>query len=60
MTKTFPPTAMSQRPGRELEVLPLNEAVVLLAEAEEERAETDWLLDEVLQKLGFVEGWLSR
>ncbi len=35
------------------EVLPLEEAVVLLAEAEEERAEADEQLDEVLRKLGF-------
>ncbi|MBW1946875.1 MAG: SAM-dependent DNA methyltransferase [Deltaproteobacteria bacterium] len=42
--------------GAETEVLPLDEAVVLLAEAEEERAEADRLLHEVLVKLGF-EGW---
>ena len=42
--------------GAEAEVLPLDEAVVLLAEAEEERAEADRALDEVLAKLGF-EGW---
>ena len=38
------------------EVLPLEEAVVLLQEAEEERAEADRELDAVLAKLGF-EGW---
>ena len=38
------------------EVLPLEEAVVLLQEAEEERAEADRELDAVLTKLGF-EGW---
>ena len=37
-------------------VLPLDEAVVLLAEAEEERAEADRDLDKVLAKLGF-KGW---
>lgn len=42
--------------GEEAEVLPLDEAVVLLAEAEEEQAEADQKLDEVLTKLGF-EGW---
>jgi len=42
--------------GGETEVLPLDEAVVLLAEAEEERREVDRKLDEVLKKLGFV-GW---
>jgi type I restriction enzyme M protein len=36
--------------------LPLEEALVLLAEAEEERAEVDKELDKVLGKLGF-EGW---
>ena len=41
--------------GKE-EVLPLDEAVVLLAEAEEERAEADRELDKVLAKLGF-KGW---
>ena len=41
--------------GKE-EVLPLDEAVVLLAEAEEERAEADRDLDKVLAKLGF-KGW---
>ncbi len=44
--------------GGETEVLPLDEAVVLLAEAEEERAEADRQLDEVLRKLGFPE-WRS-
>ena len=39
--------------GGEAEVLPLEEAVVLLAEAEEERKETDKKLDEVLAELGF-------
>ncbi|MCH7688571.1 MAG: N-6 DNA methylase [Planctomycetes bacterium] len=42
--------------GEEVEVLPLDEAVVLLAEAEEERAEADQKLDAILTKLGF-EGW---
>ena len=42
--------------GAEAEVMPLDEVVVLLAEAEEERAEADQQLDEVLAKLGF-EGW---
>ena len=37
--------------GKE-EVLPLEEVVVLLAEAEEERAEADRQLDAVLEKLG--------
>ena len=37
-------------------VLPLEEAVVLLAQAEEARAEADAALDEVLATLGF-EGW---
>ncbi len=37
------------------EVLPLEEAVVLLQEAEEERAEADQKLDEVLASLGFAE-----
>ena len=36
------------------EVLPLEEALVLLAEAEEERAEADAALDAVLTKLGFA------
>ncbi|AEB08781.1 type I restriction-modification system subunit M [Desulfobacca acetoxidans] len=44
--------------GVESEVLPLDEAVVLLAEAEEERAEADRQLDEILKKLGFI-GWRS-
>jgi type I restriction enzyme M protein len=42
--------------GAETVVLPLDEAVVLLAEAEEERAEADRQLNEVLAKLGFS-GW---
>jgi len=42
--------------GGETEVLPLDEAVVLLQEAEEERAEADRELDKVLAKLGF-KGW---
>jgi type I restriction enzyme M protein len=42
--------------GAEQEVLPLDEAVVLLQEAEEERAEVDRRLGEVLAELGF-EGW---
>ena len=37
-------------------MVPLEEAVVLLQEAEEERAEADEQLDTVLTKLGF-EGW---
>jgi len=37
----------------EQEVLPLDEAVVQLREAEEERAEADTKLDEVLASLGF-------
>ena len=36
----------------EEEVLPLEEAVVRLREAEEERKEADWALAEVLQALG--------
>jgi len=40
----------------EAEVLPLEDAVVLLQEAEEERAEADRKLDEVLSQLGFG-GW---
>jgi type I restriction enzyme M protein len=44
--------------GGEEEVVPLEEAVVLLQEAEEERAEADEQLDAVLTKLGF-EGWRS-
>ena len=39
--------------GGEAEVLPLEEAVVLLREAEEERAEADRHLNEVLASLGF-------
>ena len=39
--------------GVEEEVLPLDEAVVLLQEAEEERAEADNRLNEVLAELGF-------
>lgn len=42
--------------GEDAEVLPLDEAVVLLAEVEEERVEVDDKLDKVLTKLGF-EGW---
>ena len=42
--------------GAKEEVLPLDEAVVLLAEAEEDRADADRELDEVLAKLGFA-GW---
>ena len=42
--------------GGQEEVVPLEEAVVLLQEAEEERAEADKQLDAVLSKLGF-EGW---
>jgi type I restriction enzyme M protein len=38
--------------------LPLEEALVLLAQAEEERAEADMELNAVLAKLGF-EGWQS-
>jgi type I restriction enzyme M protein len=41
--------------GTEAEVLPLDEAVVLLQEAEEERAEADRQLKEVLAALGFKE-----
>jgi type I restriction enzyme M protein len=41
--------------GSQEEVLPLEEAVVLLQEAEEERAEADKQLDAVLAKLGFKE-----
>ena len=41
--------------GKE-DVVPLDEAVVLLAEAEEERAEADKDLNKVLVKLGF-KGW---
>jgi type I restriction enzyme M protein len=39
--------------GGQAEVLPLEEAVVLLQEAEEERAEADKQLDAILTKLGF-------
>jgi len=39
--------------GAETEVLPLDEAVVLLREAEEERTETDQQLKKVLTDLGF-------
>ncbi len=39
--------------GAEAEVLPLEEAVVLLRQAEEERAEADRQLNEVLASLGF-------
>ena len=39
--------------GREAVVLPLEETVVLLAEAEEDRKEADNNLDDVLAKLGF-------
>ena len=42
--------------GAEVDVLPLDEAVVLLAEAEEERVAADRQLAEVLARLGF-EGW---
>jgi type I restriction enzyme M protein len=42
--------------GAETEVLPLDEAVVRLQEAEEERAEADRRLDDVLAGLGF-KGW---
>ena len=42
--------------GETEEVLPLEEAVVLLQEAEEERVEANRELDAVLAKLGF-EGW---
>ena len=42
--------------GAEADVMPLDEAVVLLREAEEERAEADRELDKVLAQLGF-EGW---
>jgi type I restriction enzyme M protein len=45
--------------GAEPEVLPLDEAVVLLAEAEEERTEADRQLSKVLVKLGF-EGWRNE
>jgi type I restriction enzyme M protein len=42
--------------GGQEEALPLEEAVVLLQEAKEERAEADKQLDAVLSKLGF-NGW---
>ena len=42
--------------GGKEDVLPLEEAVVLLQEAEEERGEADKELDKVLTKLGF-KGW---
>ncbi len=42
--------------GEEVAVVPLDEAIVLLAEAEEERAEADQKLDDVLTALGF-KGW---
>jgi type I restriction enzyme M protein len=42
--------------GEEAEVLPLDEAVVRLQEAEEERAEADRKLEAVLEGLGF-KGW---
>ena len=42
--------------GAEAEVLPLDEVVVLLQEAEEERAEVDRALDKVLKELG-CGGW---
>jgi type I restriction enzyme M protein len=42
--------------GAEADVLPLDEAVVLLQESEEERAEADRRLDDVLADLGF-RGW---
>jgi type I restriction enzyme M protein len=40
--------------GEQAEVLPLDEAVVLLAEAEEERVEADRQFDAVLKELGFA------
>ncbi|TVS20244.1 MAG: hypothetical protein EA424_04955 [Planctomycetaceae bacterium] len=43
--------------GGKEEVLSLDEAVVLLAEAEEERAEADRELDKMLAKLGFKGCW---
>jgi type I restriction enzyme M protein len=43
------------RTGAEEEVLPLDEAVVRLQEAEEERAEADRKLKDVLAALGFTE-----
>jgi type I restriction enzyme M protein len=42
--------------GGETEILPLDEAVVLLQEAEEERTEADKELDKILIELGF-KGW---
>jgi type I restriction enzyme M protein len=42
--------------GGQEEILPLEEAVILLQEADEERVEVDKQLDAVLSKLGF-EGW---
>jgi type I restriction enzyme M protein len=42
--------------GAEQEVMPLDEAVVLLQEAEEERAEADRKLNSLLEQLGF-QGW---
>jgi len=41
--------------GAEADVMPLDEAVVLLREAEEERADADRELDKVLAQLGFGE-----
>jgi type I restriction enzyme M protein len=43
------------RTDGEEEVLPLDEAVVLLREAEEERAEADGALRKMLATLGFEE-----
>jgi type I restriction enzyme M protein len=42
----------------EVEVISVEDAVVLLAEAEEERQTVDLKLDEVISSLGF-EGWRS-
>lgn len=42
--------------GTEEDVLPVDEAIVLLRQAEDERAEADRQLDEVLARLGFA-GW---
>lgn len=42
--------------GQDLDVLPLDEAIVVLAEAEEEQAEADERLYEALSMLGFS-GW---
>lgn len=39
--------------GAETEVLPLDEAVLLLRQAEEERAEADTRLNEILNQIGF-------